>query len=229
MDEEEAQKKAHFVRCLFGSGSTHVAFSVFLEDLLSRENDFAVNLGGPNGRGPLTHTDILQAVQLLKDNPSITKAKAINDLFNNIDANNVRPEADATINLAVQSMIMVDCSAKHHHAADFSLGGYRPVSWHTDETFFDFVNRSFPSGHDRSTERLRDALRSQSSMKAWKLQKRLGMSFRGTDNLTEHLLFEPRDNCLYLFHHAGFLKAHLDRFQQDARALDRSLMESLKL
>lgn len=229
MDEEEAQQKAHFIRHLFGSGSTNLAFSILLDDLLIRENDFAVNIGSPNGRGPLTHTDILQAVQSLKDNPSITKAKAINDLSNNIDAANVRPEAEPIINLAVQSMIMVDCSAKHHHAADFSLGGYRPVSWHTDETFFDFVNRSFPSGHDRSAERLRDALRNKSSMKAWKLQKRLGMSFRGTDNLAEHLLFEPRDNCLYLFHHAGFLKAHLERFQQDARALDRSLMESLKL
>ena len=229
MDEQEAQKKAHFVRHLFGTSTTHLAFSVLLDDLLSRENDFAVNLGDPNGRGPLTHTDILQAVQLLKDNPSITKTKAIQDLSNSVDAANVRPGDEAIINLAVQSMIMVDCSAKHHHAADFSLGGYRPVSWHADETFFDFVNRSFPSRHDRSAERLRDALRNKSSMKAWKLQKRLGISFRGTDNLAEHLLFEPRDNCLYLFHHAGFLKAHLERFQHDTRALDRSLIESLKL
>ncbi|KAH7119253.1 hypothetical protein EDB81DRAFT_914798, partial [Dactylonectria macrodidyma] len=137
------------------------------------------------------------------------KDEAIQSLCKSLKTTPSESGIEIVINLAVQSMIMVDCAAKHWHATDFILGGYRPMSWLLTETFLNFVDRSFPVGLDSTTQRVQAAVEDKSSMKAWKLQKRLGVRFRGTNNLAEHLLFDPRSNCLYLFHHAEFLKAHL--------------------
>ena len=90
------------------------------------------------------------------------------------------------------------------------------------------MRRSFPLGLDTSQEAMRVAVEQRAMMKAWKLLKRLGARFRRTNNLAEHLLFDQKHNCLYIFHHVAFLKAHLERYRGESDPLAIGMKESLE-
>ncbi|KAL3960399.1 hypothetical protein ACCO45_005516 [Purpureocillium lilacinum] len=175
---------------------------------------------------PQTHEAVLRVSNILKERTQATKAEITECLQD--DHGGSSSTTQNVINLAVQAMVMVDAGAKDWHSTDFVLGGYRPTSWLPNESFQAFVERSFPLGLESSSGSVRQAIEQRASMKAWKLQKRLGVRFRRTNNLAEHLLFDPRRNCLYLFHHVAFLKANLERFQHETKPLSIGLKESLK-
>ncbi|KAF2420308.1 hypothetical protein EJ08DRAFT_550934, partial [Tothia fuscella] len=132
------------------------------------------------------------------------------------------------INVAVQAMIMVDCAARDWHAHTHVMGSYRPTSWAVNESFLGFVERSFPPSLDMDEEAISDALDESNALKAWKLKKRLGIEITPTDNLAHHLLYDPRHNKLYVFHHVAFLKAHLE-LSADTLGVGCKIKESLKI
>ncbi|KAK5659374.1 hypothetical protein OQA88_1467 [Cercophora sp. LCS_1] len=65
------------------------------------------------------------------------------------------------------------------------------------------------------------------TIRAGKLQKRLGAHFRLTNDLAQHLLFDEKRNCLYIFHHVAVLKAHLGRYKELETPLAIGFKESL--
>lgn len=110
------------------------------------------------------------------------------------------------------------------------MGGYRPSSWQQDESFLSFCSRSIPLSSPEAVDAAQTALREKSSLKAKKLQKRLGIQFCATDDLAEHLLLEQRHGKtrLYLFHHAGYVKALLDRTESLQWPMDCGMEHCLK-
>ncbi|XMA13370.1 hypothetical protein WAI453_006161 [Rhynchosporium graminicola] len=64
-------------------------------------------------------------------------------------------------------------------------------------------------------------------LKAWKLKKRHNLRFRPTDNIMEHLLYDPQSRTVKVFHHTSYLKAHLARSAQ--QPIDMDAHSSLKL
>ncbi|KAI7789158.1 hypothetical protein LA080_005263 [Diaporthe eres] len=110
---------------------------------------------------------------------------------------------------------MIDPTAGDWHAQDFVMGSYRPSSWQQDESFQPFCSRSVPIANDEAVTAAKAALDEKSSLRARKLQKRLGIQFYATDNLAEHLLLEHRHGKtrLHIFHYAGYLKARLEQTQ----------------
>jgi hypothetical protein len=52
-------------------------------------------------------------------------------------------------------------------------------------------------------------VKEKNALKGWKLKKRAHVKFRPTDNLAEHLLYDPQDNVVRVFHQTALLKAHL--------------------
>jgi hypothetical protein len=64
-------------------------------------------------------------------------------------------------------------------------------------------------------------------LKAWKLKKRCNLEFIPTDNITEHLLYDPKTKIVQVFHHMAYLKAHLRRSKD--QPIDQPASESLKL
>ncbi|KAF9878521.1 hypothetical protein CkaCkLH20_04013 [Colletotrichum karsti] len=140
-------------------------------------------------------------------------------------SNRSKPEMASLTNLAIQAMVMVDCDP----AADYSIRGYRPMSWTRKESFLGFMERSFPIDPNPSmNQKVEIALEEKTALKAWKLQKRLNVTFLGTNNISEHLLFDPKENYLYIFHHVGFLKAHLEMAREHGYPLDQSMADSLQ-
>ncbi|KAJ4266089.1 hypothetical protein NW762_004064 [Fusarium torreyae] len=158
-------------------------------------------------------------------NPEATKEETTTHMqtyWNTFD------DAENVLTLAVQAMVMLDIAAQEWHPADYAASGHRPIGWLSQEPFASFVQRSFPEVVTRMDENIQEAFDDRSRLKAWKLQKRLGMKFRMTDNLSEHLNLDTKNNILYLFHHAAYLKAHLAMCQGVPLTLEATARESLR-
>jgi hypothetical protein len=225
MEPPSPSEKVRITTQLFAGRGKYSAFFSFYNDLSRLGRGFAVDLSQSLSR-EMTHRDILLAADFLKQNTHSTRSEAIEGFGKINDC--TKPMAEKILTMALHVMIMTDSAAKDCHSADFSLGTYRPTSWFYNETLFSFVERSFPSVPEISSRDAEAALEDKAALKAWKLKRRLGVKFRRTNNLAEHLVFDPRTNFLYLFHHAAFLKAHLQRAYDEGRPLKSGMDESLK-
>ncbi|KAF7917219.1 uncharacterized protein EAE98_010324 [Botrytis deweyae] len=174
-----------------------------------------------------SHDDIRRLALELRANPQSTREEFRTKVFPNISTD---PESvidqERAINVAVQIMLMIDCSDKDRHYEGYEIGGFRPVSWNSSEQFADFVKKVFPMDvHDQ--EKVRTALKEKNALKCWKLRKRAHIKFVSTDNIAEHLLYDPQDNVVRLFRQTAFLKAHLRL--SASQPIQLGIAESLKL
>ncbi|RDW72594.1 uncharacterized protein DSM5745_07766 [Aspergillus mulundensis] len=119
-------------------------------------------------------------------------------------------------------MFMLDCSLKDKYSKNFEVGNYSPARWEANEPFVSYVERSIPIRPGQF-----DANRHKKVLRAWKLKKRYQLQFRPTDNIMEHLLYDPLTRTVHVFHHTGYLKAHLRRSKD--QPIDQQASESLKL
>jgi hypothetical protein len=76
-------------------------------------------------------------------------------------------------------------------------------------------------------ERIQGVLDEKKLLKAWKLVRRCGIKLRPTDNLLEHLQYDPKEKILKVFHHVAFLRAALRRTKGQQLGLD--LEQSIRL
>lgn len=118
---------------------------------------------------------------------------------------------------------MVDPAVQNCQPSSYTIGGYRTPSWGPTDSFLNFVERTFEKDSASDSKAGRIALEDRYALKAWKLKRMLGFQIRPTDNLADHLLFNERDNILFLFHHAAFLKAHLMKNLEWESSFERSL------
>jgi hypothetical protein len=120
-------------------------------------------------------------------------------------------EIDHAINIAVHLMVMIDCTIVDSHSEEYEIDGYRPAKWQQNERFSDFVSSAFPLDDEADRLQILEAQRNCNMLKAWKLRKRAHVTFKPTDDLREHLLYDSRENSVRLFRHTAFLKARLRR------------------
>jgi hypothetical protein len=52
-------------------------------------------------------------------------------------------------------------------------------------------------------------MKGKNALKCWKVKKRAHINFLPTDNLAEHMLYDPQDGVVRIFRQIAFLKAHL--------------------
>ncbi|KAG4416221.1 hypothetical protein IFR04_010624 [Cadophora malorum] len=174
-----------------------------------------------------SHDDIRTLALELRANPQDTREQFLGKAFPHTSTDpETRNDQERAINVAVQLMFMIDCSDKDRHYEGYEVGGYRPASWDRSEQFIDFVRKVFPfDGHDK--DEMRTALKEKNSLKCWKLRKRAHVKFLPTDNLAEHLLYDPQDNVVRIFRQTAFLKAHLRISAK--QPVDLGIAESLKM
>ena len=175
-----------------------------------------------------SHGDVIGLIRTLKENVQCTRDEIRSLAFPSLSAEpTTSADVDDAINVAVHALIMVDCAAKRDHSDAYEIDGFKPATWQNTERFADFVLRSFPSAHDKGHQRLCLTQEQKGSLKAWKLRKRAGVTFKPTDNLAEHLLYDQHDDTIRLFHHTAFLKAHLR--MSATRPIDSGFEESLDM
>ncbi|OCL12556.1 hypothetical protein AOQ84DRAFT_419352 [Glonium stellatum] len=213
---------------LLGKADEFPAYFELYESLVAHGSAHIIQIDQPRESDSASHDDILWIVELLKGNPRVTWAELNSQVHEQNLSSITTSGINKAVNIAVQAMIMVDCAARDRHSTTYEVDSYRPISWEPSEPFLDFVQRAFPRDSEGDRRRIKQALRNRYILKAWKLKKRLGVTFRMTDNLMEHLLYDSHNQVLYLFHQTAFLKAHLKRSSAHL-AMECSLEESLKL
>lgn len=203
------------LRLLSPKGDPSGAYVKFLNEITRHSIGARVNYDNlmPTAGCESEQARLLLAVEQLKKNPKKTRRGGTQILQNVLGSNCPDLYIDKLMESAAQAITMIDPTAGDWHAQDFVMGSYRPSSWQQDESFQSFCSRSVPVANDEAVIAAKAALDEKSSLRARKLQKRLGIHFYATDNLAEHLLLEHRHGKtrLYIFHYAGYLKARLEQ------------------
>jgi hypothetical protein len=96
-----------------------------------------------------------------------------------------------------------------------------PVKWRPEQTFYDFFKTAFPAA--AGTQEVWTASSKQTSLKAWKLRRRLGLDIVRTDDLAEHLVYNPQAKTLAVFHQVEWLRAQISHVK------DRRLGEAVEV
>ncbi|CAI6331988.1 unnamed protein product [Periconia digitata] len=160
-----------------------------------------------------TYGDLWYTIRTLKLNPEITRTEFRQSLLSK------RPRHPADINgsdlvqattLAVKILTMIDCSELHVSSDMLERGGCR-VHWRDDVPFAKYLQDLFPIGnHPVLSYADNDLLVDmKSDLKAVKLQKHLGVTFRPTNDIRDHLRFYRKQNIVEIYHHTAFVKEQL--------------------
>ncbi|KAL1851680.1 hypothetical protein Daus18300_012489 [Diaporthe australafricana] len=203
------------LKLLSPKGDPSGAYVKFLDEITRQSSGAGVNYDNlmPTAGYDSKQARLILAVEQLTENPKKTRREITQIVQNVLGSNYPDLYMNKLMESAAQAITMIDPTAGDWHAQDFVMGSYRPSSWQRDESFQSFCSRSVPVGTDEAVTAAKTALDEKSSLRARKLQKRLGIQFYATGNLAEHLLLEHRHGKtrLYIFHYAGYLKARLEQ------------------
>ena len=222
-----AERKS-IVRDLLGSNPEEniASFASYfkLYDSLLDSNHSVVQIFPPALK---SHDDVRRLALRLRVNPQSTRKDFRNNAFPSGSSDSFTlKDKQYAINVAVHLITMVDCDLADRHSEGYEVSGFKPVTWTDEEPFSDFISAVFPrDSHDQ--EKVQEVMMEKNSIKAWKLKKRAHVTLLPTDNLAKHLLYDPRDNVIHIFHHTAFLKAHL-RLSAEI-PIDFGFEESLKM
>lgn len=182
------------------------AFFVLFGELLRRANA-QIDPSRPH----LTHIDVLTVAENLRVDPTHNLQQVQADLAIIMPIRHLNERSDL-IAIAAQVMFMVDIRAADWHTRSFYPGTYTPASWALTESFSDYVQGRLPAhaagGH---SHRVTLALQNTRLLSARNLKRDLGIIFKRTDNLAQHLVLDMQRQVLYLFDQTAVLKAHLAR------------------
>jgi hypothetical protein len=219
-------EKRSIIRDLFGAEEKFHSFTTYFKiyDSLTTPEYATIQMQVP---AVSSHNDIRRLALELRANPQSTREEFKDIVF---PRKLTDPEAaidqERAINVAVQLLFMIDCSDKDRHSEGYEVDGFRPVSWDGSERFTEFVRKVFPTDTS-NRERVRAAVKEKNALKCWKLKKRAHVKFLPTDNLAEHLLYDPQGNIVRIFRQTAFLKAHLRL--SASKPISYGITESLEL
>lgn len=169
-----------------------------------------------------THVDVLTYAKILCENGTLSRDETTKRWFDKQVA--TATEIDHIMRAVVNVTFMINCDERDYYPKGIDCGTRR-AKWERNQSFLNFLETSFLPLQQSANVGL--ALGDQTSLKAWKLARRYGIQIRGTDNLLEHLLYDPRQRTLMIFHHAAYLRSHLRHSKDDS--LDMGFAESLTL
>ena len=157
-----------------------------------------------------THYEIQRVVKEIKANPQCTREELENRIRSLAKPRTLPAcEIEYAINTVIHLMLMIDCTTVDRHSDGYEINGYKPTKWKSQEKLSDFVFQAFAVDDTYHRSKIVEAQRNCNVMKGWKLKKRAHVTFQPTDDLREHLLYDPQGNIVRLFRHTAFLKAHL--------------------
>ncbi|PTB63470.1 hypothetical protein BBK36DRAFT_1126198 [Trichoderma citrinoviride] len=172
-----------------------------------------------NPSGTSSHAAVLRSVSKLKSQCSenFTLGEFQQDAF----ADYHPRDKDRTTRVAVQLAFMIDPSSKDDFPMAYGIESEHvfPVKWLPSQTFVEFFQSAFPAD---PMEFWHSSIRKH-TLRAWKLNRRLGIQIRPTNDLAEHLVYNPTTKTLAVFHQVEWLKC------QVRRTLERSLEESIEM
>lgn len=224
-DESEQESIAtQLLGCQLFDNTTNTAFKAYfdyynLTICPSTPEDTVLHITSP-ALG--NHGQVLEYSRSLCASPHITRDQLI-ESFSSKAPNTSEVEREHVARSVVSVTFMIDCDSKKYYSQGFGRESLPGATWENDQSFLDFVKQSFSVELRRSADRwesVKDALDEKKSLKAWKLVRRCGMKIRPTNNLLEHLQYEPKEKVLKVFHQVAFLRAALRRTKEQPLDLD---------
>ncbi|KAL3443966.1 hypothetical protein BJX65DRAFT_320303 [Aspergillus insuetus] len=223
---QDAEKATITRDLLLDSTGTHEAFPAYFKLYESifcpaENHNTIIQIDNPAFE---SHADILECARTLRANPTLTHEQLTSYLSSS------RAISQTDCRNAIQSVVrvafMLDCSVRDKYSPNYEVSGYSHARWEAREPFASYVERAVPR-HTPDQGSGFDPNRHRNALKAWKLKKRCRLQFLPTDNIMEHLLYDPKTQIVQVFHHTGYLKSHLRRSQD--QAFDQEVLGSLKL
>lgn len=164
------------------------------------------------------HTNVIEAVKLLRQNANLPKKSFQAQEFNDID----EIEKEHVASQVVKAAFMIDCASKDYLSNNYQLDHSFPVKWGSTQTFIEFLESTFVLTDPVSFR----ATSSNRALRAWKLKRRHGIRFVPTNDLVQHLLYDPRACTVKVFHQTAYIKAHLAH--TNTLALETNFGESVE-
>lgn len=197
--------------------SQYMAFRQFYREVANLDSstcsDIAISI---NNSGLSSHADVLDAVSRLKSRCIQKLEEFQKEAFPDCLPADRERAAKTTVQLA----FMIDPSSRDGFPMAYRIENEDifPVKWLLNETFIQFFHTAFPTEpldfwHFSTRKR---------SLRAWKLKRRLGIKLCPTNDLAEHLVYNPRMKTLAIFHQVEYLKA------QVRHTAHRSLEETIE-
>ncbi|KAM0810782.1 hypothetical protein AB5N19_11134 [Seiridium cardinale] len=166
-----------------------------------------------------SHEDVLKGFKILCERPRSTRNEFVAATFRRDSSAREKNYAATTV---VKASLMIDVTYREF-LSQSPLDKVSGAKWEDDQSFLDFFQQSFPCDQFRTADKERymtECLNAQKSFRARKLLKRRGIKIKGTDDLLEHLQYNPRDKSLKVFHHIAFLQSHLRISKGESLELD---------
>jgi hypothetical protein len=178
-----------------------------------------------------SHHDVLNCVQIIFTNPRISFNDFIAKVLGPASTQSSMRERRHVARLPAEVAFAVNCTLNDHYPDAYADIHTPHAKWEGDMPFLSYLEGAigFKTRQSRPTNqqlRITEMMRHRSSLKAWKLTKRIGIKIRRTDNLVEHLLLDRKTMTLKVFHQVSFLRAHLAKSKDDP--LELGFEESLR-
>lgn len=178
-----------------------------------------------------SHDDLFRIIKELRDDPVVTREELSHRLFGATSTSSIlKSDQEHAINLAVKTMVMVNCSSQSL-SPDFLEHGIFQVPWRSDVAFSQFIVDIFPMtdhpGFSHDDDTIAFSVDMRTSLTARKLMKRAGLKLKPTEDLRNHLKLDRKAGVVELFHYTAFLKEHL-RLTKDQPS-NMSVADQLKL
>lgn len=181
----------------------------------------------------------LKVILNIKSNPDLSRQELRNIIWGT-NSNVSLTTMLATIDRAVRTMLMIDCAPSYQLTGRLEEGQSR-LPWGDGLPLSRFLEEAFPKNQHRvlsSTNNPR-LTKLKGELRADRLKKRLGVTFRGTSDLRDHLRlsYTSRGMILNIYHHVGFLKEQLiltkstpcgASFAQSIKVYENSSLKILK-
>ncbi|KAK8018054.1 hypothetical protein PG991_007244 [Apiospora marii] len=154
-----------------------------------------------------SHDDLLDLIETIKKQPTRPRAELTAAYFVQREntPNPSRPaDQHRAVNLAVQAISMVSCSASKRSPTELLELGNMPAVWPDRVGFADFMSCTFPQLEPR---RIQPEMRF--AIAAARLKKIAGLRFEPTDNLRNHLKLDSRNGIVEIYHHTSVLREHI--------------------
>ncbi|RYO90479.1 hypothetical protein DL763_005328 [Monosporascus cannonballus] len=161
-----------------------------------------------------SHDDVCDITRFLKSQQGATRSELTVQYFSRrAKDSELPPIADQhrAFNIAVKIMSMVTCSAENQPSGLLELGT-QPLPWHDDTSFASFITRAFPRvdiGDLEIKDNSGKTTDVKSAITARRVKKTAALSFRGTDDLRNHLRLDARNGVVEIYHYTSVLKEHL--------------------
>ncbi|CAG9938596.1 unnamed protein product [Clonostachys rosea f. rosea IK726] len=224
-------ERRDLIKALFGESLVNQAntqrFDAYFQHYYSAvcpasTGDAVIELDTPALR---SHGDIINCVNLITRNPQISFDAFIQSAVDSkTGGSSSQMEKEHIARITTEVAFAINCSLKEYYAHNLLDNFSHHVKWEGSVSFVTFIQDAFDSVSLPCNKPHQD--RSKKQLKAWKLSKRFSIKIRKTNNLLEHLILDPKNMTLKVFHQVSFLRAHLEKTKNEP--LDLSFEESLK-